>query len=421
MDGRRLRRNCVLRTFVARRVEQMKRRVRVVSLINELLFGGDESRLLSFSRTVDASEFDHRVVCVKRPDRDFDSRNGTMRALYAGAGIPVLDLGEGYPNLRGAGSSATKALNRGLMLTRSVARFCRYLREHEIDVIDAHLGAGSLVGSICGKLMRVPLAITTYQVEQWDPLWLWRRVHPAVLRGADALITDSEACAQKVKSFMGRPEAEVRVIPNGIEPPASTRSRAEMRQALGLPEDPRVRVVGQVATLLPTKGQDDLLEAARRVLAEESNVAFLLLGYPRGGSSYADDLRQQARRLGIEGSVRICGYPGNNGDAWKVIDIHAHPTRLDSLPQAIMEAMSLGIPSVVTPTGGIPTMVDHERTGLVVPERDPAALAQALLRLLREPETASRLGRAAQARYRERYTTAVMTGALENLFASLAN
>ena len=255
----------------------MKRRIRVVSLINELLFGGDESRLLSFSRTVNAEEFDHRVVCVKRPDREFDSRNGTMRALFADAGIPVADLGEGYPNL-GQKKQPMVALNRSLMLTRSVARFCRYLREHQIDVIDAHLGSGSLVGTISGALTRIPVAITTYQVEQWDPLWLWRRVHPVVLRGAGAVITDSQACAQAVKSFMRRPEAEVRVIPNGIEPPSSARARAEMREALGLPADPRVRVIGQIATLLPTKGQDVLLEAAKRVLAEEPHVAFLLLG-----------------------------------------------------------------------------------------------------------------------------------------------
>jgi glycosyltransferase involved in cell wall biosynthesis len=219
---------------------------------------------------------------------------------------------------------------------------------------------------------------------------------------------------------MRRPEAQVKVIPNGIEPPRALRSRPEMRKALGLPDDPRVRIIGQIATLLPTKGQDVLLEAAKIVLAQEPDVAFALVGYPRGGS-YADDLQQQAMRLGINDRVRICGYPGNIGDVWKVIDIHTHPTQLDSLPQAIMEAMSLGLPSVVTPTGGIATMVDHDRTGLIVPPRDPVALADALLRLLREPETASRLGRAAQERYRERYTTAIMTSALENTFAGLTS
>jgi len=193
-----------------------------------------------------------------------------------------------------------------------------------------------------------------------------------------------------------------------------------MRKAIGLPEDPRVRIVAQIATLLPTKGQDVLLEAARIVLDRESHVAFLLLGYRRGGSSYADDLEKQARRLGISDRVRICAYPGTIGDVWSVVDIHTHPTQLDSLPQAIMEAMSLGLPSIVTTVGGIPTMVDHDRTGLIVPPRDPVALAEGLLRLLREPETASRLGRAARDRYRQRYTTAAMTSALENLFAGVA-
>jgi glycosyltransferase involved in cell wall biosynthesis len=395
------------------------RRIGVLSLINELLFGGDENRLLSFSRTVDGERFAHHVVCVKRPNDDFDSRNGTMRQLYADAGIRVADLGEGYPNLGAQKTSPMVPINRSLMLARSVYRCCRYIRENQIDVVDAHLGSGSLVGMISGALMRVPVAITTYQVEQWEPLWLWRRVHPSVLRAAAAVITDSEECAQAVRSFMRRSHAQIKVIPNGVEPPSTARSRPEMRRLLGLPDDPRVRVIGQVATLLPTKGQDVLLEAAKTVLARESDVAFLLLGFPRSGT-YADDLQQQALRLGIKDRVRICGYPGNIGDVWKVIDIHTHPTQLDSLPQAIMEAMSLGLPSVVTPTGGIPTLVEHDRTGLIVPLRDSVALADALLRLLREPETASRLGRAAQERYRQRYTTATMTSALENVFAGLA-
>ena len=395
----------------------MKRRIGVASLINELLFGGDENRLLSFSRTVNAGRFDHQVVCVKQPSREFDSRNGTMREQYLAAGIRVADLGEGYPNL--GASRAMMPVNRGAMLARSVARFCRHIREHRIDVVDAHLGSGSLVGAMAASLMRIPVTITTYHVEQWEPLWLWRRVHPFVLRAAAAIITDSERCAEQVRSFMRRPGAKVHVIPNGIEPPKAARSRAEMRKELGLPEDPRVRIIGQVATLLPTKGQDTLLEAAKMVLAQEPQVAFLLVGFPRGGTTYADDLRQQAARLGIQDRVHIRGHPGNIGEVWKVVDIHAHPTQLDSLPQAIMEAMSLGLPSVVTPVGGIPTMVDHDRTALVVPPRDPAALAGALLRLLREPETASRLARGAQERYRQRYTSAIMTGALEDLFADL--
>jgi glycosyltransferase involved in cell wall biosynthesis len=74
---------------------------------------------------------------------------------------------------------------------------------------------------------------------------------------------------------------------------------------------------------------------------------------------------------------------------------------------------------VATSVGGIPEMVEHEKTGLIVPPGDPDALAQALLRLLREPEMAQRLGKAARNRYQKRYRPEVMTRKLESLFTDL--
>src|SRR5438128_12482352 len=78
-------RACTIFSGTTRR-SNMKRRIRIVSLINELLVGGDENRLLSFSRTVDAEHFDHHVVCVEKLNGDADARHGTMRNLYADAG-----------------------------------------------------------------------------------------------------------------------------------------------------------------------------------------------------------------------------------------------------------------------------------------------------------------------------------------------
>jgi glycosyltransferase involved in cell wall biosynthesis len=396
----------------------MSAKIKIVSLINELLFGGDEGRLLSFSRAIDRSRFDHRVLCIKQADADFDRTYGTMRGQYREAGIDIADLGEGHPN-EGIQGAITPAFNRATMLARTLSRFARYLRRHAIDVVDAHLGPGNLVGVAAGALTRTPVAVTTYHVEQWEPLWLWRRLHPSVLRNASAVITDSEACARDLRSFMHRPLAPIAVIPNGVSAPETGRSRAEMRRVLGLPEDPAVRVIAQIATLLPTKGQTVLLDAARSVLRDFPDAAFLMVGFPRD-RSYKDELTRRAEEMGIADRVCIGSYPGNIGDVWKTVDIHAHPTLLDSLPQAIIEAMSLGLPSVVTPVGGIETLVDHGRTGLIVPVRDSDALARALTQLLNEPATASRLGSAALERYRSGYTTAIMTRSLENLFARLA-
>ncbi len=397
----------------------MGAKIKIVSLINELLFGGDENRLLAFSREIDRSRFDHRVICIKQPGADVDAFFGTMRRHYAEAKIEVTDLGEAHPNAGLRAGNPMLIVNRATMFARTLGRFAHYIRRHAIDVVDAHLGPGNLIGVAAGNLTRTPVAVTTYHVEQWDPPWLWRRVHPSTLRGASAVITDSEACANDVRAFMRRPNAAIAIIPNGIEPPASDTSRSEIRRALGLPEDPSVQVIGQVATLTPSKGQMVLLDAAQTVLRRVPAAAVLLVGFPRD-QSFKQALIEHAEQLGIADRVRIVSYPGNIGDVWRAIDIHVHPTLLDSLPQAIIEAMSLGLPSVVTPTGGIPTLVGHETTGLIVPAGDSGALAQALIRLLEEPSTVRRLGAAARDRYRNGYTAAIMTRSLENLFAKLA-
>jgi glycosyltransferase involved in cell wall biosynthesis len=145
----------------------------------------------------------------------------------------------------------------------------------------------------------------------------------------------------------------------------------------------------------------------------------VLTGYAHEDPTYVETLRQDARDLGIEDRVRIIHWPGSIGDIWELIDIHVHASFQDSLPIAITEGMAYAKPAVVTEVGGVREMVTHDLTGIVVPMKDPGALAGGILRLLREPETARRLGIAAQERYRLGYRPEVMTRALEDLFAEL--
>jgi glycosyltransferase involved in cell wall biosynthesis len=130
-------------------------------------------------------------------------------------------------------------------------------------------------------------------------------------------------------------------------------------------------------------------------------------------------LEREIADMGLSDRIRILNYPGHIGDVWKTIDIHVHASLLDSLPNAIIESMSLGKPAVVTSVGGIPEIVEDGETGLIVPPGDSEGLARALLRLLREPELAQRLGKAARNRYQKRYRPEVMTRRLESLFTDL--
>jgi glycosyltransferase involved in cell wall biosynthesis len=106
---------------------------------------------------------------------------------------------------------------------------------------------------------------------------------------------------------------------------------------------------------------------------------------------------------------------------WKAIDLHAHPSLFDSLPNAIIEGMSLGKPAVVTSVGGIPEMVEHEKTGLIVRPGDAQELSRQLLRLLRDKDSARSFGEAARLRYEERCRPEIMTKNIQNLFMEIVN
>jgi len=209
------------------------------------------------------------------------------------------------------------------------------------------------------------------------------------------------------------------VIPNGIPVPVVTRTNADMRERLAIPPDRSVRVVGQVSRLVPHKGQRVLLKAARKVLAEAPDTYFVITGYAGADPHYLEILQQDARELQIAHRVRFVSWAGSIGDVWELLDIHVHASIEDSLPIAITEGMSFGKPAVVTNVGGVREMVTHGETGLVVPMHDPDALGDGVLRLLREPDTARRLGAAALQRYQEGYQPEVMTRALESLFVDV--
>ncbi|MGH8069846.1 MAG: glycosyltransferase [Candidatus Entotheonellia bacterium] len=398
----------------------MNRRIRLLSLIEDLSFGGDQARLLAFARTIDRNRFEHIVATIRPPAPGRDAAYGTMHQQYADAGVEVVNLGERRRNLNTPFPRPARMAYTAIFLLRVALRLRRFIHQQGIDLVDAHLNVANLVSVLAGRMTRTPAVVTLYHVTHYIKETrlhsLGRRL---ALARASAIITDSRARCHDIRSQVGGSHPPIAMIPNGVFPPASTRTRGDLRRALGLPDDPTIRVIGQVSGLTPFKGHMVLLRAARLVVAKEPRTHFLCVGYERGNNSYKAHLGKEVADLGLSKHVHITGYPGSIGDVWQTIDIHAHASLFDSLPNAIIESMSLAKPAVVTSVGGVPEIAEHQKTALVVPPGDPHALAQALLQLLREPETAQRLGEAARKRYEERYRPETMTGRLQDLFCEI--
>jgi glycosyltransferase involved in cell wall biosynthesis len=289
-------------------------------------------------------------------------------------------------------------------------------------VIDGHHPAGYLTGALAGIATGIPSLLTTYNVSEiWEPRWLWKLLHQYTLANSSAVVTDSSAVADEVASWMARNRrSRVRVIPNGPPPPVAQRPEADVRRFLGLRPRESTRVVGQIAALSRGKGQHVLLEAAPRVLARHPDVTFLLVGFERPQPGYADVLRAQAQTLGIAERVIVTSYRGEIGDVWQTVDIQVHPTMQDSLPNAILEGMSLGKPVIASDHAGIPDLVLHDRTGIVVPVGSAEAVADGIIRLLDTPDTSQAFGAAARARYLGGYTRDHLVRRMQDVFGEVA-
>jgi glycosyltransferase involved in cell wall biosynthesis len=390
----------------------------VLSLIADLPFGGPATRLLGLAKAIDRSRFDYTLATIKCADPHVDQVFGSLRQEILAAGFPIVELGEPYSRTRPSSLLPQNVARAGYVFSDLVWRVRRLIRTLHVDVLDCHLLIANLVGTVAGRLAGLPTAVTLYYASGWTP-FLPHLVEQLALGASTAVVTDSLAKCSEIKQWMIRRHPKFCVIPNPIYVPTSSESVAQMRKLLGLPTDPRIRIVGQISRLLPSKGFDTLIAASRLVLEQEPEVAFLLVGHDETGGSYKEHLEHKAKELNVAERVRILSYPGPIGDVWKVVDLHAHPTEFDSLPSVIIEGMSLGKPAVVSSVGGIPEMVEHGRTALVIRPGDAHALAKEIVYLLRHPERALSLGKNANRLYEQRYHPKIVARQFENLFTEM--
>lgn len=392
-------------------------KIRVASVFGYLCTGGDENRLLQYLKARDTGAFEHIVVSALEPTAASLALNGPIYRKLEATGVELVTLGipcDHEARLSRPGPRLAAAQARDF--ARAVRRMARLFRERRIDVVDARINMGTLLGTLAGRLAGVGGVVSTnYELETLSRPGM-APLGQAVYASVDALVCDSVANLEMLRRWMRFPPRGV-CIPNGIERPRASRPREELRAELGIPAG--ATVIAQVARLAPYKGQDLLLQAAPAILAEFPEVVFLLCGYRQLASDYNARLERLIAEQGIQKSVRIVSYPGDIGDVWSVVDLHAHPTRRDSSPLALCEGMSLGLPAVTTDIGGIKELVAHGETGLVLPPDDVPALTAALLDLLRRPAWARQLGDAARARYEARHQPAVMARASEDLFRAV--
>jgi glycosyltransferase involved in cell wall biosynthesis len=230
--------------------------------------------------------------------------------------------------------------------------------------------------------------------------WIVRWLNQALARRAECVIAISHALASFVETVEGIPASKVQVCHYGldIQPP----THSPLRQKFDLPQ--HAPIIGFVGRLTEQKGVRYLLAAFPEVARAVPGVQLLLIG----SGAQQTQLEKQAEELFMRCCIHFLGWQSNASQWMSAFDVLVVPSLWEGFGLVVLEGMSACLPVVATQVSALPEIVQPEETGILVPPADSQALANALIRILRQPQWAKQLGKNGQARLRSAFSTAQM-------------
>ena len=355
---------------------------RVVHVVLSLNIGGLEMVVLDLVRLLDQSGFEPHVICL--------NETGSLTPRFEAMGVPVESVG-------------ASSWGRAGTFVRLLRRF-KQLRP---DVVHTHNMAPHFQGAIAARLIGVPVVVHTKHGRNYpDHL-------PSVLKNrflsmlTDCIVPVSEDAAQVARQIERVPAAKLRVIHNGIDLGEFPESLAGRRR--------RGKHAITVARLHPIKDQATMLRAARLVVDVEPDFRLEFVG---DGPARAE-LESLTDELGLRDHIQFTGFTSEVSRHLAEADVFLLTSVSEGISLTLLEAMATGLPVVATAVGGNPEIVVHGETGLLAPPKSPEAIAAAILQLIRDPETAGRMGQAGRRRVEEEFDLRRVVQKYESLYTSL--
>ncbi len=367
-----------LRDKASRSPRTEGRPLRVVHVASQMVTGGMEKLLVEFARHTDRSRFDLRFVAL--------GARGSPADDIERCGWPVTTLQEA-PGLR----------------PLLVVRLACLLKGWGADVVHAHNSKPLIYAGTAGRLSGVRRVILTRHGQRFGASRHETLLFRLATRTADRVVCVSHDAA-RISCSEGIDSGKIVTIWNGID--------VARFGYLGPRDGGSAVMVGRLSA---EKDVATLIQAASIVVREYPAFRLEIAG---DGPCIAD-LRCLVDELGLGDQVRFLGEVRDIPNLLARASLFVLPSLTEGISLTLLEAMARGLPVVTTRVGGNPEVVDEGRTGLLVPERSPAELAGAILRLLRDPEMGRRMGLEGRHRVEQCFDVRRMVAEYERLYLDL--
>jgi glycosyltransferase involved in cell wall biosynthesis len=300
-------------------------------------------------------------------------------------------------------------------------RLASVFRQNRFDVVHSHNWGGLVDTVVAAKLARVGVVVHTQHGLDYGfataPDHLRSRFRTRLkrlaCRGVARIATVSHEVADVVTHEWRVPSARVSVVHNGVQMPSIDEGlRARRREELGASDSDVL--LGTVAVFRPVKDLHTMLEAMALVVEQTSCARLVLIGDGR----LRQELEATVERLGLTPFVRFTGWRTDASELLQALDVFVLSSVSEGISLALLDAMAAGVPAVVTSVGGNCEVIEEPRDGVLVPPREPQALAQALLALVGAPDRRRALGASGRRRVEKTFSFARMISDYRALYTN---
>ena len=366
---------------------------KILNIISDTNIGGAGRVILNYLRYTDRSRFETWVAVP---------RGSLLKAPLEEAGAKVLEV-DGIAD-RSYAREDVKVL-RGA------------IRQVKPDLVHTH---GCLSGRIAAKGLHIPVVYSRHSAFpvpaklKYPPgRWVNKLINEHY---ADRIIAVSPATRDNLTEGGISPK-KITVVMNGVSPvePLPQQEREALRQSLDLP--PGATVFGILARIEDYKGHQYIAQAAR-LLKDRGRTDFRVLVAGTGGFEQA--VAGTVEDLGVETEVKLLGFRSDADKLLNILDVQLNASYgTEATSMALLEGMSLGLPTIASDYGGNPYVIKNGETGILFPSRDSRALAEAMERLMDHPEERAAMGQKARADFGNRFTGEVFARETEKVYSAV--
>lgn len=370
------------------------KKIKILHLIASVGIGGAERVLLTLLKNIDRKKFDIVLGIFTNQRKDKDLLWTECEKLHIT--LEQIRFKNPYDFLQ-------------------ILHIYRIAKKHHPDIMHTHGYKTNILGFLVAKLSGIPIITTVHglysiRIKTEIPLQLslmLLRYFNRVIAVSDYITAElkrKKVPSKKIITIRNVPADNIEIYPLNT---------SVFREEIGISSS--TKIIGFVGRLEQVKGCDQLIQAVSKI--HSTNLEFCLVVVGEGPERESLDFL--VRKLGLRNNVHFCGFRNDPINVFQSLDLFVLPSLSEGIPLALLEAMSLGVPVVATHVGGVPEVIKNRLNGILVPPKDPEALAEAIVESLSRPHETAKRGLEAKKTIANGFNTEKWIEEIQNIYSEM--